>query len=272
MVDSFETHATVDDRAQNPVSVLCDASGLPAARIKHAMTCGAVWLTRGARSARIRRRQTVLELGDQLHLYYNPEVLAQRPIAAELIEDAGVFSVWDKPSGVRSQGSKWGDHTTIMRWSERHLVPPRTTYTVHRLDLAASGLMVIAHSKKAAAALSAQFRARTVAKRYRAVVRGAWPHGDAGFVIDEPIDGKSARSTVFGIRIDERGESSIVEVVIETGRKHQIRRHLADQGFPIVGDRLYGGAAKHDPDLMLRAIRLAFDHPEDGSRRRYRAD
>jgi len=264
-----EWHVPISVADVHAIDALHEATGLPRQRIKHAMQCGAVWMTRKERSGRLRRARRALHVGDTVHLYYSPAVLAEQPAAPTLVDDGGVYSVWDKPSGLRSQGSKWGDHCTVVRWAERHLSPERNGFTVHRLDLAASGLILVAHSKKAAAELSRQFRERLVSKQYRAVVTGDCSHLTKPKIIAEPIDGKAATSEVSFAERARDGVNSVVDVVIHTGRKHQIRRHLADLGFPIVGDRLYGGAQGHDPDLKLRAMRLGFQHPETAQRVTY---
>ncbi|MEM9171136.1 MAG: RluA family pseudouridine synthase [Pseudomonadota bacterium] len=262
--NTIEQHVRVADADTQAVALLHAATGLPKQRIKHAMACGAVWLTRARSTARLRRATRSLQVGDELHLYYNPSVLAEEPITPRRVADEGAFSVWDKPSGLRSQGSRWGDHCTVMRFAETHLQPKRNAFTVHRLDRAASGLMLIAHTKKAAANLSSQFRNRAVEKRYRAIVSGdASAIGEAQ-IIELPIDAKPARSMCRFIECRADQAQSVVEVAIETGRKHQIRRHLQHIGFPIVGDRLYGGATKDDVDLQLRSVFLSFTHPETG--------
>ena len=201
---------------------------------------------------------------------FDHRVLDTQPIAPTLIEVAGGFSVWDKPSGLRSQGSKWGDHCTVVRWAEQHLDPQRNGFTVHRLDRAASGLIIVAHSKSAAAQLSGQFRDRTVDKRYRATVEGIVELANEPLVIDTPIDDKAAHTEVALRSTDADQQTSVLDVTIKSGRKHQIRRHLAELGHTIVGDRLYGNASSDDIDLQLRAIALAFDHPETGMRMAYK--
>ncbi len=200
-------------------------------------------------------------------MYYNAHIQQQMPPPAQLIADEGDYSVWFKPSGMYSQGSKWGDHCTVGRWAEQHLRPQRNAFVVHRLDRAASGLMLLAHSKKAAAALSALFRQRTVNKQYRVKVWGAFP-GD-NVRIEAPLDGKPAVSGVSLLNYDSGRNQSLLQVGIDTGRKHQIRRHLADKGFPVVGDRLYGRGDR-EQDLQLQAVYLAFDCPLSGERQEYR--
>src|SRR5210317_1548138 len=150
----IESHVTVETEGENAVDVLKNASGLPKQRIKFAMTQGAVWLTRGRNTQRLRRAKRALRVGDEVHLYYDAKILAETPVEPTLIADVGAYSVWHKPYGLRSQGSKWGDHCTVVRWAERHLEPERPGFTVHRLDRAASGLILVAHSKAMAAALS----------------------------------------------------------------------------------------------------------------------
>lgn len=259
----------VEQPGSSAVELLHGASGLSKQAVKQAMTNGAVWLTRGSQSSRLRRAKRPLESGDELHLYYDPKVQAEVPPQPTLIADVGGYSVWRKPCGMRSQGSKWGDHCTIMRWAEQHLVPERTSFTVHRLDLAANGLILVAHSKKIAGALGSLFQAREIEKRYRAIVRGDFSRQSAPLRIEQPVEGKSAASEVTHLELAADGTRSLVEVRIETGRKHQIRRHLADAGFPIVGDRLYGQGEEDGVDLQLTASQLAFHCPVNDARVEY---
>lgn len=266
----IERHVEVEE----PVAAadcLSASSGLSKARIKRAMNQGAVWLTRGSRTQRLRRATRTLNRGDRVHLYYDARVLALEPPSPRLVADEDAYSVWFKPSGMLSQGSKWGDHCTITRWAERHLAPERPAFVVHRLDRAASGLIVVAHRKGSAAALSALFRERAVAKRYRVIVHGALEPGGDPRTIDEPLDGRDARTTWSAIAVDAGRGLTLLDVDMETGRKHQIRRHLAAAGLPVVGDRLYGEADAAGGDLQLVACRLAFRCPVTGAQRDYRA-
>lgn len=116
--------------------------------------------------------------------------------APELIADEGHYSVWHKPAGMLSQGSKWGDHCTLSRWVETHDENPRSVFTVHRLDRAANGLMLIAHSKNAARLLAAMFANKTIKKHYHATVYGHFPNNKNTTVFDDPIDNRTARTPV----------------------------------------------------------------------------
>jgi tRNA pseudouridine32 synthase/23S rRNA pseudouridine746 synthase len=264
----FELHVPIESAAASAVESLAQASGLSKRCLKDAMTKGAVWHTRGKRTQRLRRASAQARPGETLHLYYDERILAREPPEPELIADEGAYSVWFKPYGMLSQGSKWGDHCTLGRWSERRLEPQRTAFVVHRLDRAATGLMLLAHRKRTAAALSAAFAQREVEKRYLVIVEGSFPC-DAIQPIEAEIDGRAARSLARGVRHDAALARTLVEVTIETGRKHQIRRHLAGLGFPVVGDRLHGRAEADAIDLQLTACELAFACPESGVRREY---
>ncbi len=259
-----EYHIKVENTGDIAVDLLQAATGLSKQRVKFAMTQGAVWLTRGKNTQRLRRAKRALREGDELHLYYDEDVLAEVPPEPTLVEDLGEYSVWNKPCGLRSQGSKWGDHCTVGRWAERNLQPERPAFTVHRLDRAANGLILVAHSKKAAAALAKVFQSRKIEKRYVATVHGDFSSQTDPLRVERDIDGKHAVSE-FSLR-HASGEHSVVDVRIETGRKHQIRQHLADLGFPIVGDRLYGTGAADGVDLQLTACLLAFRCPISGEK------
>ena len=268
--DHIEAHVPIAAAQDSAIDLLQQATGLSKQRIKQAMTQGAVWMTRGRNTRRLRRAKRVLRAGDEVHLYYDAKILAEIPPEAKLIADVGGYSVWQKPRGLRSQGSKWGDHCTVVRWAERHLQPERSGFIVHRLDRAAEGLILVAHAKSTAAALSALFRNREVEKRYRALVAGNFSSQANPKRVNQALDGKEAISECSLIEINDDGSCSLVEVRIETGRKHQVRRHLAALGHPIIGDRLYGTGKDDGVDLQLTAYLLAFQCPVNDERVEYR--
>ena len=263
----IEKHIKISLDEIKAVDLLADSVELSKQQIKQALNKGVVWLSRNKSTQRIRRADKILKAGDQIHLYYDESVLAQTTSDAILIADEKDYSIWYKPSGMLSQGSKWGDHCTINRWVEKHIEPQRSAFIVHRLDRAASGLIIIAHKKKIAAYFSELFQRRQVEKKYQAIVHG---NITQGIKLDSSIDTKPAVSYVKPIDYNAGENQSLIEVEIETGRKHQIRRHLSEAGFPIVGDRLYGDELKPDErDLCLTSCYLSFVSPVDKELKAY---
>ena len=235
------------------VDLLSSETGLSKSTIKEAMIKGAVWIRKSKKMKRLRKAKTLVDSSDKLSIHYSPKVLDEKPITPTLMQDHNVFSVWNKPAGLMSGGSRYGDHCAINRVVERQL--DRPTFLVHRLDRFVWGVIVLAHSKMAATELSRQFQSRETEKVYKALVSGQIKEAR---VIDRPIDGKDARSKV--IPISGNDNLSLVEIRIETGRKHQIRRHLSDIGHPIIGDRQYGSA---DPNgIQLASVALGFKNLE----------
>ncbi|MBJ6137663.1 RluA family pseudouridine synthase [Marinobacter litoralis] len=251
---------------QTAVDALAEASDLPKQRIKDAMAKGACWWLQKGKRVRLRKAKRELKPGTRIELFYDDNVLAREPEHPTLIEDKGRYSVWNKPHGLLSQGSQWGDHCSLLRLAEVQL--NRACFLVHRLDADAAGLMLVAHDGKAAAALSTLFSSRAMIKIYRARVTGQLLSKNT--TIDAPVDGKASVSHVTTIKADPETNTTLVEVKIETGRKHQIRRHLASVGHPIVGDRIYG--AKASSGLQLVAKYLAFDCPLQKHPVRYALD
>lgn len=251
---------TVNDADQTALELLAQRSGLSKQRIKDAMNKGAVWCTQKNKTLRLRRATKRLSKGVIVQLYYDATLLALTPPAAELITDASGYSVWFKPHHMLAQGSQWGDHCSLLRWTELHLSPVRPAFLVHRLDADAAGLMLIAHNQKAAAQLSNLFQNRQIHKHYQAWIEGQPGLPSEGLTLNQSLDDKDAVSHVRFLDYDEEKRQTLVEVKIDTGRKHQIRRHLANWGHPIIGDKLYGKASAHHP-LQLLAFRLEFECP-----------
>ena len=137
---------------------------------------------------------------------------------------------------------------------------------VHRLDQETSGVMVFAKTQAAYLELRKQFESHaTVGKTYLAVLHGA-PNEKKG-TIDSPVGREHLRAVSHWEVLGKQGPIALVEFRIETGRMHQIRIHAAELGHPVVGDRLYGDAAK-DRRLrvkpkrhLLHAVELSFLHP-----------
>ena len=266
MTQKFDKHLTVKSENITAIDILAEHTDFSRQKLKQIMKQGAVWLTQGQSTRRIRRASKKLSPGQIVHLYYNEQILKETDYAAQLIADEGDYSVWFKPSGMLSQGTKYGDHSAIYRWAETHLQPERNAFLVHRLDRATSGLIIIAHSKKAAAALAELFSQRAINKYYKALVNGML---NAPVTIDKILDNKKAVTKILSAEPLDNEQYSLLDIQLLTGRKHQIRQHLSSLGHPLVGDRLYGNEKKHNTDLCLTAYKIDFISPFDQQEKHY---
>ncbi|MET1256995.1 RluA family pseudouridine synthase [Aliikangiella maris] len=268
--ERFEKHWVLAHE-QQAIDVL--ANNLPQIsrqKLKLAMQYGACWVTNGRMTQRVRRAKKVLPAGSEVHLYFDTAILFLSVPPAKLLSDEAAYSVWIKPAGMFSQGTKWGDHSAISRWVELNEFPERQSFLVHRLDRATSGLIILAHQKNIARQLAHAFEQRQVEKHYLANVAGLWP--ESLITLDSPLDNKPALTRVLQIKHDYSKQQTWLRLQIETGRKHQIRQHLFAAGFPIIGDRLYQSQmpvanVKDDSeslDLQLRSVYLRFTCPVSG--------
>jgi 23S rRNA pseudouridine1911/1915/1917 synthase len=145
-----------------------------------------------------------------------------------------------------------------------------------RLDAPVSGVLLFARTSKAAARLTEQFRGREVEKLYWAVVSGHVPH-EASCVDWIVKDERHRRMHIAGAkspgaqearmsfrRLREVAGGWLLEIALETGRKHQIRLQLAHRGIPVIGDRKYGSRAAFPVGIALHARKLVFTHPTQG--------
>lgn len=193
-----------------------------------------------------------------------------------IYEDEFLLAV-DKPAGLLVHGDGTGALTLtdlVREHVERSGRPSSGVQAVQRLDVDTTGLVIFSLDKAIQASLDAQVAGRGMRKRYLAVVRGRFPAGTTR--IDRPIgrdrhdarrmrvsEGGKPALTVVEMLGEARG-CSLLSVELGSGRRHQIRVHLASRGFPIVGDALYGGARSRE-GLMLHALEERLVHPVTGA-------
>jgi tRNA pseudouridine32 synthase/23S rRNA pseudouridine746 synthase len=191
-----------------------------------------------------------------------------------------VLLVVDKPSGLLAVPGRGADKQDCLSARVQARYPD--ALIVHRLDMATSGLMVMARGAAAQRELSRAFAARGVKKRYIAIAAGrleAPPEGwgiiDLPIIVDWPnrplriVDHQLGKPSLTRWRVlgyTETGPGTRVELEPITGRSHQLRVHLRELGHPILGDALYA-----PPDvqalssrLLLHAWSLSFVHPVAG--------
>lgn len=247
------------------VDCLSDETALSKSVIKDCLNKGCVWLKkRKSKERRVRKAKYTVHPGELVSLYYDEEILQRSSPIPEQITSDPRYSVWYKPAGMLSQGTRYGDHCSLLRVVEKQC---GSTFLIHRLDREAEGLVLLAHSSSAAGKLSHLFAHGHVEKRYRATVDGILGSPGQVLSIKAPLDGKRAHTDITVTSIDRANNRTAVDILLHTGRYHQIRRHLSSKGFPLVGDYRYGrGRGKA---LQLRAYSLAFTCPFTGEKLRF---
>ena len=192
---------------------------------------------------------------DSNNLYKN-SIIWEDKYGACVIKNAGIETNGTSKVTLENELSK------ILKYSNLpdSIITPRT---VHRLDKATHGLVLIAKTLSMASGLGNAFEKREVFKSYTALIEGT---PNLSFCeINIPFNGKSASTKIETIGTTKWpvfGTATLVKIYPKTGRKHQIRKHLAMIGHPIIGDNLYCGALKYTGQgLFLACTRLQFTHP-----------
>ena len=150
-------------------------------------------------------------------------------------------------------------------------------FIVHRLDREASGLLVFAKSEVSKRHLQDQFKEHSAGRTYVAITEGQMVRNEQtieSYLAENRMhrcystrDRAKGKRAVTHVKVLQRSKHrTLAEVQLETGRKHQIRVHLAEQGHPIVGDRAYGSRTNPVRRLALHAAKLTFQHPRSGKR------
>jgi 23S rRNA pseudouridine1911/1915/1917 synthase len=203
------------------------------------------------------------------------------PVLNVLYEDNHLL-VLDKPAGVPTMGTP-GPAPTLLTLAKDYIKhkyhKPGNVYlgVVSRLDAPVTGVVLLARTSKAAARMTEQFRTHTVQKLYWALVAGT-PHPANGsytnwlvqderhrrmHVVESSRSGAKEAQLTYHL-ISSNGRISLLEVELETGRKHQIRLQMAHHGHPVVGDRKYGSQLPFSSGIALHARKLIVAHPVGG--------
>jgi tRNA pseudouridine32 synthase/23S rRNA pseudouridine746 synthase/23S rRNA pseudouridine1911/1915/1917 synthase len=196
-----------------------------------------------------------------------------------LYEDKDILVV-DKPAGLLTVGTRTNKsktvHYILTDYVRKGCLKSRNrVFTVHRLDQWTSGVLVFAKSEEVKLRLQAQWK--DTAKKYLAVVHGtpakkedtitSYLAENKAYVVYSTTDAAKGKLAHTAYKVlKETGHFSLLDVSLLTGRKNQIRVHLADRGHPIVGDRKYGKPGDVRKRLALHAKSISFKHPASGTR------
>jgi 23S rRNA pseudouridine1911/1915/1917 synthase len=227
-------------------------------------------------------KQTIDE-SDKVEVTDRPKTSDGRPkLAFPIIHEDDDVLVIDKPPGLLTSTNEREKRPTALAMVRQYLAatsPQARVGLIHRLDRDASGLLVFSNNPTAFRSLKSLFFEHSVRRVYHAIVKGT-PSPASGRIesrLAELPDGKvkSTRRRDAGEHaisdyetIEALGNVSLMRVTLETGKKHQIRVHLAEMGCPIVNDPLYNPDPRRGR-LMLIATTLEFEHPRTGKHMRF---
>ncbi|HVR72911.1 MAG TPA: RluA family pseudouridine synthase [Planctomycetota bacterium] len=228
--------------------------------------------------ARIEDHRASVKAGDLIDCTSFGKAVPIHPDVRVLYEDEHIFIV-EKKAGILTSGGVRGRGATVVDVLEANLRrrgQRRVVYPCHRLDRGVSGLLLLAKSARLAAVVREDSRGFLEERVYHAVVEGNPRPGEGtirGYLKDDDIDKivrpstqvEGGKLSVTRYRVlESSGRHSLLEARLETGRKNQIRAHLASIGHPVAGDSKYG--AKTDPfgRIALHAARLTIRHPASG--------
>jgi 23S rRNA pseudouridine1911/1915/1917 synthase len=211
-----------------------------------------------------------LKKGDKLQLFdLDNRVPKPFNLKLEVVYEDEQLAVINKPAGIVVSGNQYRTIVNALQFNltssgcKDALNWPKP---VHRLDHQTSGLLLVAKTHSAIVELSRQFEYKEIRKKYHAVVIGK---PDAAGLIDSEIEDRPAITEyklLESVKSLRNGDLSLLELAPHTGRTHQLRIHLSQLGFPIMGDRLYGtlGEVLKNKGLFLSAVELQFKHPAGG--------
>ena len=231
------------------------------------------------------RHDTALEAGDvvTIALRGQPHDPTLEHLGLNIVHLDDAIVVIDKPSGLLSMGSEREKERTVHRILNDHLKAltksrQQQAFIVHRLDRETSGLMLFARNVSIQDAL--QHNWKEVTKKYLALVEGV-PSNSQGTLTDHLVESRSllVHRVIKGGEIaithyrviGEYDDISLLELTLETGRKHQIRVQLAGMGYPVAGDRKYGARTDPARRLALHSCELNFRHPVSGAPMEFRS-
>ena len=240
----------------------------------------------------IHRAKHIVQVGQIIEILPRPkltieekqEVSAKQHDLDIIHEDEHILVV-SKPAGLLSVATDKLEHYTLHNRCVEYCKtndPRGWCFIVHRLDKATSGIMVFAKNENSKRYLQEQFAERQVHRDYVALVEGLAEDGRATHHLVEDktlrvhiskVKTKESKLAVTSWQVMKSNDiATLLHVLIETGRRHQIRVALADHGTPVVGDRMHGAETNLHGRICLHATALEFLHPFDDEPVRFESE
>ena len=204
----------------------------------------------------------IVRKGDTIEVPALHTAKKQESVKLKILADYDDYLIIDKPSGIVVC-----DHKDSVEIKLQEQLDNAALRVVHRLDKDTTGCLLCARSARAFVAAVAVFKTRRVIKMYQAIVYGKFERNTS--MLNQELDGARAVSQVRRMACSK--DASFLKIRIETGRTHQIRRHLASVRHPVLGDKQYGVKFARDPRLvtvarpMLHSSEIELTNPLDST-------
>ena len=206
---------------------LADELPMSKSRIKEAMLKGAVWMKRGDDDPfRLRRAKEPIKLNDEVHIYYDEDFLAIKPPHLQCIDDQGQFSIWAKPAGLLDTVSLYGDHLSLERALLRDLPQERDCYFIDPAMGEITGLMLVVHTRVAAAKVEDQYTHHKVLKNFQATLIGDYSSRSLPVL---NIDNREL--TIELVDYQSYSDTSVIEIGQVSGSEDSLMTLLHENGL-----------------------------------------
>lgn len=227
-----------------------------------------------------------LEIGQQVVVHWAKVLIEKQPIGLNIVFEDPYIIIIEKQAGLLSIATDTEKEQTAYSILSEHVKkrdPKNRIFVLHRLDRDTSGVMMFAKSEKVQQLLQNAWKDVVLERSYVAVVEGlvtqeqgtitSWLTESKAFIMYSSRTPNDGQKAVTHYKVLQKNKNySLLEVILETGRKNQIRVHMKDIGHSVIGDKKYGATKHPIARLGLHARVLAFKHPITGEEVRYETD
>lgn len=208
-----------------------------------------------------------IQTGDKIELYLPDDFKKVYEYPIEVLYEDEHMAVVNKPAGMLTNGNAFKTLENTLPFNLKQSTEADALFypeVTHRLDYPTSGILLVAKTRSANTNLKQQFENRTIQKTYHVLTIGKMDPTEG--IIHSPVNEKEAEShfkVVESVPSNKYNFINLVKLKPYTGRRHQLRIHLASIGYPILGDRDYGEPIHWDMHrgLYLAATAITFVHP-----------
>ncbi len=240
------------------IDIVSKRSDLSKSLLKRMMVNGYVFQTFKSSRKNVRKARHTVRTGDIIECFYDPSIDFDQEFDYPLLYETPNYGVYHKPAGAPTEGTNYGDKTSLIRHVQRL---KKYVFLINRLGREVEGLIVVAYNSKSQNMLQTIWR-DGVTKKYQAIVLGQL-EGSGSF--EAEINNKFSKTNYSCF--EHRGKTTLVDIEPATERKNQIRIHFANNGYPIIGDPLYGENNKNKRDgLKLISHSIEFLDPHNSKR------